>query len=475
MRRRVSMKGGSVQASPTARASRSHAWLFDLLFGGDAGGVVGSRRRPSGRVRACGAVRRAPGRAVPGLHGVARQPARCFVCPDLLQHAAHPPQAAGAQHVGNRPAGRSAWRATGSRIDVGIAAQATAADLSDALISDYLRRLFGRDEVVVAFGGGSGPYRKPVLQVFAADGSPLGYVKVGWNAWSRDAVGREATALTACAARPMRLLGVPALIDRRDWRGLDLVVTAPLPAGVRRLGRGWGLPDAAVLRGITELTPGHAGPLAASPYWRGIRARIEATRSPGGPSSLRWPPTASSWPAMRCCRSAAGTAIWCRGTWPGSATASTPGTGRAALPTRRSASTPCTTTSRWRSSPGGTPLAEAAALARRQRRPGAACARRGGGRRRPARRSASAGAGAPARAGAASTGDVDDRFYPARSPRCILRADERDAGSRRHEGAAGLLLGRAPRAAAQPAALVAAARPDLGHLRWRASRLAARR
>lgn len=314
----------------------------------------------------------------------------------------------------------------GSRIDVGIAAQATAADLSEALISDYLRRLFDRDEVVVAFGGGSGPYRKPVLQVFAADGSPLGYVKVGWNAWSRDAVGREATALAACAARPMRLLGVPALIDRRDWRGLDLVVTAPLPAGVRRLGRGRGLPDAAVLRGITELTPGHTGPLAASPYWRGIRARIDALAAAS--ASASWLSAAAD--SIELAR---GDEVLSFGSWHGDL-----------VPWNLARLRDRVYAWDWESSApdapvgfdavhyyfqvafvaGGTPLAQATALARRQAG--------------PALRALGVAAGADGLLGdlhllelalrhelaQASTGDCDDRFYPAITT--LLRADERD-------------------------------------------------
>lgn len=170
-----------------------------------------------------------------------------------------------------------------TRIDVGTADGATSAELASALLTDYLRELFRRDRIVVAIGGGSGPYRKPVLQVFAADGAPLGYVKVGWNDWSRAAVRREAAALAACADADLRL-GVPALLDRCEWRGLDLVVTAPLPAGVQRM-RTPELPDTALLREITEIFPGYAGELAGSPWWRGVRARIAALADPAGPES----------------------------------------------------------------------------------------------------------------------------------------------------------------------------------------------
>ena len=162
------------------------------------------------------------------------------------------------------------------KIDIGIAEGATAEQVTEGLLSQHLQRLFGRGPVVMAFGGGSGPYRKPVLQVFASDGTPLGYVKVGWNDWAREAVRREAAALRACAQRPMRI-GAPEFLGLSDWRGLDLLITAPLPRGIRRLGRGSGLPDAGVLREISELAPGFAGELAASRWWLGVRSRIQAS------------------------------------------------------------------------------------------------------------------------------------------------------------------------------------------------------
>jgi hypothetical protein len=159
----------------------------------------------------------------------------------------------------------------GAKIDIGVAVSAADDEVASALIGEHLGQLFGR-QVVIAFGGGSGPYRKPVLQVFGADGMPLGYVKIGWNSWTRDAVRREAAALTSCAARPMRL-GTPALLRHASWQGLELMVTSPLPRGVRM---SWRLPDAGLLREITDLSPRFAAELAASPWWPGLRARIEA-------------------------------------------------------------------------------------------------------------------------------------------------------------------------------------------------------
>ena len=99
---------------------------------------------------------------------------------------------------------------------------------------------------------------------------------MGWNDWTHEAVRREAAALQACAKHPMRL-GVPEFLGLSSWQGLELLVTSPLPRGVRRWGHGNGLPDASVLAEISELAPGFAGELAASPWWHSVRSRIQDT------------------------------------------------------------------------------------------------------------------------------------------------------------------------------------------------------
>jgi hypothetical protein len=173
-----------------------------------------------------------------------------------------------------------------NKIDIGVMRGATSAQLAEDMVGDHLQHLFGHGPVVMAVGSGSGPYRKPVLQVFAADGAPLGYIKVGWNDWTREAVSREAAALQACMTRQMRL-GVPPFLGLSSWRGLDLLVTGPLPRGIRRLGTGNGLPDVGALREISELAPGLTGELAASPWWLGVRSRIQdAVVDPAARSAL---------------------------------------------------------------------------------------------------------------------------------------------------------------------------------------------
>lgn len=158
------------------------------------------------------------------------------------------------------------------RIDVGTV-DTVPGEVTDPLLTEYLGGLFGAAGIVIAIGGGGGPYRKPVLQVFSSLGKPLGYVKIGWNDWASGAVGREAAALRVCAGDRTRL-GVPALLGQYQWRGLDLLVTEPLPPRVRRFGAGASLPSASLLREICELSPVTDSPLGNGPWWRDVRTRI---------------------------------------------------------------------------------------------------------------------------------------------------------------------------------------------------------
>lgn len=171
------------------------------------------------------------------------------------------------------------------KIDIGVMRGATSAELAENLLGDHLQHLFGRGPVVMVAGSGSGPYCKPVLQVFAANGVPLGYIKVGWNDWTREAVSREADALQACV-KHQTLLGVPPLLGLSSWRGLDLLVTGPLPRDIRGLAIDSELPNVGTLREISELAPGSTSELAASPWWLSVQSRIQGVAQSAARSAI---------------------------------------------------------------------------------------------------------------------------------------------------------------------------------------------
>ncbi len=188
----------------------SYDWLFDVLFGAAAATGPDGQAAP---------VTWAPHGDLPAGYRPAGQFAvmpggrdRAFMVSLTSRRGA---ASALTSYNALRPAARRAVRtALGlalrsgaaspflrTRIDIGVRETLTGPQAREALISGHVAGLLGRPDVVLAFGGGSGPYRKPVLQVFSTDGIPLAYVKVGWNAWTRDAVRREAEGLRAYAAR----------------------------------------------------------------------------------------------------------------------------------------------------------------------------------------------------------------------------------------------------------------------------------
>jgi hypothetical protein len=269
-----------------AQTSPDHAWLFDLLFGGvptvkwAAAGALTDEYQRTDQFALLWA---APERIFVLSLGTRRGTASALTSYNSLR--------SGRARLVRRVLGLGlrtglAQPLLQDKIDIGVMlGTASPARLAEDLLGDHLRQFFGRGPVVMAIGSGTGPYRKPVLQVFAADGAPLGFIKVGWNDWTREAVRREAAALQACAARQM-LLGVPPLLGLSDWRGLGLLVTGPLPSRIRRVGNGSDLPDLRVLREISELAPGSTCELAASSWWLGARSRIQGVVDSAARSAL---------------------------------------------------------------------------------------------------------------------------------------------------------------------------------------------
>ncbi len=171
-----------------------------------------------------------------------------------------------------------AQRLLRDRLVVCVARHAGADELAELLIADHLRRLLGVPELAMAIGiGPPNAYRKPTLQLFAPDGRALGYTKVGWNPVTARLVRNEARVMAALATRPPTTVSVPALLAAGAWRGLELVVTAPLPGGVRRYRPFEVVPPPVTTREIAALKGAtRAMPLAVSPWWAGVWREADA-------------------------------------------------------------------------------------------------------------------------------------------------------------------------------------------------------
>ena len=146
---------------------------------------------------------------------------------------------------------------------------------------DELRRCVGTPEIVVFIGlPTAGPNRKPVLQVHDRDGRPLAFAKVGWSAATRDRVRNEARALeTLATAREVR---VPRLLHAGSVGELEIVVTAPLPAGARRAS---GSPPLDAVRAVIAGGNTSSSTIDGAPAVEALRGRAE--RLPTSPVADR--------------------------------------------------------------------------------------------------------------------------------------------------------------------------------------------
>jgi hypothetical protein len=150
----------------------------------------------------------------------------------------------------------------------------------ETLLGDYLAETLGRRDLAAAIVlGPVRPNRKPVVQLLAPDGRPVGYMKVGWNDLTRRLVRNEARALRRLAERQPRTFTVPSLLHEGTWQGLDVTVSSALPHRLWRRGRRYATPPLAVSREIAALGGVQTATLGASPWWEDLRRRLDPVRS----------------------------------------------------------------------------------------------------------------------------------------------------------------------------------------------------
>lgn len=99
----------------------------------------------------------------------------------------------------------------------------------DGGLLSHLAELVGRDVVAGIFLGPRRVNRKPVLQLVAADGDLVAYVKVGVNDFTRRRLANEAVALRHLGELRLRTMVVPQLIAAGDWKGDTFIVLSPVP------------------------------------------------------------------------------------------------------------------------------------------------------------------------------------------------------------------------------------------------------
>ncbi len=112
-------------------------------------------------------------------------------------------------------------------------------DGGPGFLLDYLREVFGQDDVVFGIHfGAPGPVRKPVIAILSRQGQPLGFAKIGWNGRTVSLVENEKRSLEALAARPLKFGRFPGARHFARWNDRCVLVTDPLPLqGGRRKDR----------------------------------------------------------------------------------------------------------------------------------------------------------------------------------------------------------------------------------------------
>lgn len=169
-----------------------------------------------------------------------------------------------------------AQRLLPDRVQVAVA-EGIAGELRRSLLTEELREVFGRRDLHVAvILGTPRPNRKPVLQVLSRDGEVLGYVKAAWNDLTRSLVRNEAGVLAELGRRPPGSFTAPRLLHHGPWGGLELLAASPLPHTVRPREAQVFEPPLPVIREVAALPGVSEAPLAESPYWAGVRARLAA-------------------------------------------------------------------------------------------------------------------------------------------------------------------------------------------------------
>ena len=175
------------------------------------------------------------------------------------------------------------------RVDVSVAGDLAPGELTGALLSEHLRKIFARPDAEMAvILGPPRLNRKPVLQVLSGQGEALGYVKAAWNDLTRDLVRNEARVLGDLARVRRSSFTAPGLIHHGPWGDLELLAASALPHTVRPAEAQIFDPPMEVIAEIAGAWGVTQAPLADHPYWAGVRRRLDLRQAAlaGSPDPL---------------------------------------------------------------------------------------------------------------------------------------------------------------------------------------------
>src|SRR5262249_51274056 len=157
---------------------------------------------------------------------------------------------------------------------LGVRVRVTAPPEAES-IESYLKSVFSPDIRVSIRLGPARANRKPVLQLHATSGEPVGFVKIGFNPLTRELVRAEAASLAWLERAGLDGISVPQVLHHDQWHGMDVLVLTSLPVWQRRRVLTSAQLSAAMgaVAGVGGL---QQGAHASDAYLRQLRERLEA-------------------------------------------------------------------------------------------------------------------------------------------------------------------------------------------------------
>src|SRR5215471_8007998 len=157
---------------------------------------------------------------------------------------------------------------------LGVRVRVTAPPEAES-IESYLKAVFSPDIRVSVRLGPARANRKPVLQLHTTSGKPVGFVKIGFNALTRDLVRAEAASLAWLDRVGLRGISVPRVLHHGQWHGMDVLVLSALPVWQRRRTL-TSAQLAAAMDTVAQVGGLQPGAVAAEAYLRQLRERLGA-------------------------------------------------------------------------------------------------------------------------------------------------------------------------------------------------------
>jgi hypothetical protein len=166
---------------------------------------------------------------------------------------------------------------------LGVRVRVTAPPEAES-VESYLKSVLSPDIRVSIRLGPARANRKPVLQLHTTTGEPAGFVKIGFNALTRDLVRAEAASLTWLERAGLAGISVPRVVHHDQWHGMDVLVLSALPVWQRRRVL---TPAqlASAMDTVARVGGLQQGALASDAYLRQVRDRLEAA-DPGAERSV---------------------------------------------------------------------------------------------------------------------------------------------------------------------------------------------